>query len=361
MRLDFTELRQNVDWGKLLTTLGVVVMKQKGDDWWASSPFAEDRTPSFHVRVDQGKWYCQATKQGGGSAELVLALLGGEIRDAFQWMVDNGVSHQSVVGGSTVQRPSSMGRVPGRTATKVEKPNQAIEFDLRSSYSDKLHNAFVKRGIFQETCDYLGCGFLPEWSKSPLAGRLVFQVRGVAKSAIGGGYKSVILSHIGRATSKAQAETGGKWHFYTGFRKSLELYGFDLALLEPRAFEVMKAEKTIILVEGTFDVAKLVQSGIYNTVASFGAGLSGEQVRKLKWLCEQCGGGSVLVWYDHDAAGEVGQASSVETLKAAGVNAIAFDWDRLPTSVSHKANDVCEFGVDDIQNMDAAGLFHVKQ
>ena len=186
-------------------------------------------------------------------------------------------------------------------------------------------------------------------------------MRGIAKEKRNGldHYKSVILSHIGRATTEKQLEDGGKWRFYSDFRKSLELLGFDKLVLNARAGDCIRQSRTVILVEGAFDVAKLIEAGFYNVVASFGAGLSVEQSSKLKWLSEFYEGVGILVWYDRDEAGKLGQASAIEKLRADGLPAKGFDWNGLPTSVNSKALDVCELGTDDLQVLETNGLLQV--
>ena len=234
------EIRASADWQKAFAALGLIrdERQSKPDDWWAKSPFNPDeKTASFHMNADPlggGRWYCHSTGQGGGLLDLIQALHGGNIFEAGRWLVEHGCCPLPRVyldGGAVVpetvpvaeEKPSSEEKK--KDADTAEAPRNA---PIRQSLLPLLtelgtHPGFVERGISEATCQYLGCGFLPEDHKSSLRGRIVFQVRGVDDiEAVSPA--PVILSHLGRATTKEQIDDVGKWSHYKGFHKSLELY-----------------------------------------------------------------------------------------------------------------------------------------
>jgi DNA primase len=313
--------------------------KGNADDWWAISPLAPDeKTPSFHMNSSAqgvGRWYCHSTGQGGGVLELVQKLQGGNIYEAGRWLLDHQCSHRcgsptpGISGGF-----SSVSAIVERQIARSEKersPGPPENKPIRQSLLPLLtqqgsHPDFKRRGISAATCDYLGCGYLPNTSKSSLKERLVFQVRGLAPD--GDGHKPVILTHIGRAVTPAQAEADGKWMFYKGFHKTRELYNIDQALLDPEAAEQIRSTGRLLMVEGPFDVAQCVEAGIKNVVASFGSKLNPHQLPLLDILRDQLGLAEVMVWYDRDPAGIAGQSDAYEQLKEAGFKARAFAWDQ---------------------------------
>ena len=128
----------------------------------------------------------------------------------------------------------------------------------------------------------------------------------------------MVLTHIGRATTKNQEEEGGKWRHYAGFHKSLELYNFDKLFTDSLAIKQAKKTGHVIIVEGCFDVAKLVEAGIFNVVASFGAGLGVDQIPRVQMITKHLGVDRFLVWYDRDQnlAGAKGQSEALKLLKA---------------------------------------------
>jgi DNA primase len=156
---------------------------------------------------------------------------------------------------------------------------------------------------------------------------LVFQVRSVNDiEAVEP--KSVILSHMGQATTPAQVEEVGKWTYYKGFKKSLELYNIDQVRLDPEAQAQVEETGRLILVEGCFDVAKCVEAGVKNVMASFGASLNPAQIIKLHLLKEIVGAKEILVWFDRDKPGTTAQAQAITALEADGLTVKGFDWDQ---------------------------------
>lgn len=85
-----------------------------------------------------------------------------------------------------------------------------------------------------------------------------------------------------------------------GFPKHQVLYNLDR--VESRG------ERSVILVESPFSVIKAEALGIPNSVASFGASPSAEQLRQLRKFDR------VYVWYDDDGAGQKGSALALEGL-----------------------------------------------
>lgn len=345
------EIRNRTDWRALFVVLGIEKdeRRSKDHDWWGCSPLAEERTPSFHMN-DRG-WHCFSTNEGGGPIELVQAVLRrrGEVLscyDAGRWLVEHGVCS-----GTTLPHPPAV-------APRSEK-GKAENLPIRQDLMPRLtlqgeHPEFIRRGIGRETCAYLGCGYL-ETAKSPLAGRLVFQVRGVQETE-GSDLEPVILTHMGRATTAEQEAADGKWWLYGGFTKTLELYNLDKLLLDPGAAKQTQDRGFVVITEGAFDVAKLIEAGIRNTVATFGAHLAETQLARLDLIGRHLGVRKVLLAYDRDRAGRDGDGRARELLQQAGFEVAGFDWNmtfpsprrgevRIPPDIT----DVGKFSVEQLQ------------
>ena len=349
-----TAIRAGCDWRKLLDDLGVRadVKRCTESEFWGYSPFnTDEKTASFHMKAP-GIWYdwsSHATapgrsKPGGGVIELVQAVHAtrGQImklNEAASWIVEQGYSH---VG----EKPA-----PAESGEK-KKENPPIEIDLAPRLIE--HTAFVERGISAETCAYLRCGFL-DTARGMLAKRLVFQVCAVADD----GNARTILTHMGRATTPEQ-EARGKWRFYRGFNPSLELYNVDNLLLDNEAAHQTIKTKRIVLVEGAFDVAKCVEAGIKNVVASFGARLSVEQATKIQDALRQLNATDVHVFYDRDAAGQKASADAIALLNELGVTATAFDWQhqygQARKSIPDTIADPCDFSVAQLSWLRGQGM-----
>lgn len=338
-----TAIRETCDWRKLLADLGVRadVKRCTDTEFWGYSPFSpNEKTASFHMKAP-GLWYCWSShvsapgrsKPGGGVIELVQAVHASrgqimKLNEAASWIVDHGHARVEEQARKAI-------------SSEEKKENTPITIDLTPRLSP--HPAFTERGISDEICRYLRCGYLPD-KRGMLAERLVFQVGGASDDG-----KRTILSHVGRATTPEQEEKG-KWRFYRGFNPSLELYNQDSLLLDQGVIRQIRETGHIVLVEGAFDVAKCVEAGIKNVVGSFGARLSAEQAVKLKDILSRAGGSRIVVFYDRDKAGQKACADAMELFGEYGIEATAFDWSQSwnGKTIPEDIQDPCDLGVEQL-------------
>ncbi|MEL6688319.1 MAG: toprim domain-containing protein, partial [Pseudomonadota bacterium] len=214
------------------------------------------------------------------------------------------------------------------------------------------HDYLVQRGLSEETCRALGIGYLPQ-GRSPLRGRMIFQIRDERLNEKTSERETVTLSHMGRAID---GKTKPKYLFYEGFHKSAELYAQDIIWRDPKAKQQIADTGYLVLTEGPFDVAKAYESGLRNVVASFGANLSNRQAELLESICHQRGASSILVAYDRDKSGRDGIEKARAKLESLGVPTHVFDWDiRLSindgrrVSIPRSIGDIADFSVDQLK------------
>lgn len=268
--------------------------------------------------------------------------------EVAQWMVSQAISMVNDAGSASIH----IGQQQGPS----DNTNPSIKVDLRR-YLRPDHPELDRRGISAETCHYLGCGFLPQrsWAKtaSPLNSRLVFQIRGLREN--GHGLQPVILSHVGRALSREQEDTHGKYWSYP-FRKGWELYNQDQILLDQEAWR--QANKFgVILVEGFFDVAKLVEAGCRNVVALMGSTISTEQVERLVWIRTLVRCPRILLFLDRDQAGQSGCRQVQERLQHHDLDVEVFEWDQLrPWPGKTTVQDPADMSVEQIQALRGQGI-----
>jgi len=349
-----TAIRSRCDWRRLLDELGVRadVKRCTTTEFWGYSPFNEkEKTASFHMKAP-GIWYDWSThatapgrsKPGGGVIELVQAIHATrgqvmKLNEAAGWIVDLGLSH--------VDEKPSLSSVDDQP-----KYNAPIDIDLAPHLVE--HPVFTERGISNETCAYLRCGYLNA-KRGALKERLVFQVGGIAED----GKARTILTHMGRATTPEQ-QAKGKWRFYRGFNPSLELYNLDNLLFDNDAVRQTIKTKHIVLVEGAFDVAKCVEAGIKNVVASFGARLSAEQAAKLQETLRQLNATGIHVFYDRDSAGHKASMDAVAHLQGLSIQVTAFDWQhqygQLKKAIPDDIQDPCDFSVAQLRWLRGQGV-----
>jgi hypothetical protein len=356
---DLSQIRRTADWRKLFQALQLErdEKKSKTDDWWAQSPLTAENSASFHIN-DKG-WFCFSSHEGGGIIELVQKVFqarAGQVLNCFeagQWLLDQGIS--SLPSSACSNSP----KLP-ESSEKKKKTERIENPPIRQNLFPSLtfdHTEFERRGITAKTASYLGFGYLPpKKSQSRLAGRIVFQVRGVRDDGKNG-LKSVVLTHMGRATYPAQEAADGKWNHYAGFKKSLELYNLDKVLLDEEVAHMVKEIGHVLVVEGCWDVAKLIETDqISNVVATFGAHLSDDQIPRFELIASRLGVKHFRFLYDRDRAGQEGQAKAIGKLRKAGFEADGFNWEqslpsssRGPITIPEDIQDVCEFKVEQLK------------
>ena len=324
-RDNLAQVWQRASWLRVIEVFNLQAdskRRRRDDEIWLISPFTGEATPSMHVSLTQNIFKDFSSGRGGGIMQFCREMLREQGRQmtmlqVAQWMVAEGIS---TIEGKRTQSPGGSDK-PSTPSTKTNPP---IKIDLRR-YLRADHPELKRRGIGPGTCRYLGCGFLPRRKQgktgSPLNGRLVFQIRGVREN-----FHPVILSHTGRALSREQEDRDGKYWSYP-FRKGLEIYNQDQLLLDEEARHQVR-KFGLILVEGFFDVAKLVEAGCRNVGALMGSSISAEQIERLSWIRNQLQFPHILLFLDQDRAGQKAAGKIQSRIKNHKMAVIVFDWNR---------------------------------
>ena len=365
-REQLPQVWQQASWLRVIEVFDLAVdhkRRRRDDEIWLKSPFTQEYKASMHVSLSENIFKDFSSGKGGGIMQFCREMLrrqGLEMTmfEVAQWMVTEGISTVNHLESQSVfsQRQQAAKAGPGSSK------NPAIEIDLRR-YLRPNHPELDRRGISAATCRYLGCGFLSQrsWAKtaSPLNSRLVFQVRGVREN--GSGLQPVILSHVGRALSLEQEDSDGKYWSYP-FRKGWEIYNQDQILLDEEAWR--QANKFgLILTEGFFDVAKLVEAGCRNVVALMGSAISGEQIERLVWIQTLVRFPQILLFLDRDQAGLSGARQVREQLSHHGLSVTVFDWDQLvplngqgAQAIAESIQDPADMSVEQLRALRRQGI-----
>jgi DNA primase len=107
----------------------------------------------------------------------------------------------------------------------------------------------------------------------------------------------------------------------------LEIYNQDQILLDQEAW-YQTNKFGLILVEGFFDVAKLVEAGCRNVGALMGSSISAEQIERLVWIHSRVWFPHILLFLDRDRAGRDGARRVREKLHLHNLPVTVFDWDQ---------------------------------
>jgi 5S rRNA maturation endonuclease (ribonuclease M5) len=360
-RTQLAEIWQRASWRRVIAVLGLEVdvhRHSRAGEIWLKSPFTAETQASLHV--DEGRHLFKDFSSGVGGGILQFCQRWfqqqGQPRTIYEvarWMLQEGICPPP---GSAppplASRPAPAGCV------ETERLNPVIPVDLRR-YLRPDHPHVYERGLSPATCRNLGCGFLPERTGgggSPLNGRFVFQVRSLRPQ--GEGLVSVVVGHTGRALTEHQQVLHGKYWAYP-FHKGWELYNQDHLLLDPEARR-QTAAQGLLLVEGFFDVAALVEAGCRNVVALMGTALTPTQVERIAWLQQKISFTKIQLFLDRDPTGRQGAASACDKLSTSRLTVSVFDWDQLRAGPTGELQPIAS-AIQDPAEMPMAQLQWLRQ
>jgi DNA primase len=123
-----------------------------------------------------------------------------------------------------------------------------------------------------------------------------------------------------------QENAEGKYWGYP-FHRGLEIYNQDKLLLDPRA-RYQVEHFGLVLVEGFFDVAALVGSGLLNVGALMGSQMTLKQVTRLKFIGCRVRIPKITILLDRDEAGIAGSDKALSLLRNNGFSVDVFDWNQ---------------------------------
>jgi len=360
------QIWKQASWLKVIQVFKLTVddrRRSRDDEIWIKSPFTQEQRASMHVSLSANIYKDFSSGKGGGIMQFCQQMLrqrGREMSmfEVAQWMVQEGIS-------TLIPQTVSGRNEHPKTRAAADRPvlsNRAIEVDLRR-YLRSDHPEWSRRGISPDTCRYLGCGFLPKSPRqngsSPLSSRLVFQIRGVREN--GREVHPTILSHIGRALNREQEVSDGKYWSYP-FRKGLEIYNQDRLVLDDQA-SCQASTFGLVLVEGFFDVAKLVEAGCRNVGALMGTHISAEQIQRLTWIRSRIRFPRIVLFLDRDQAGRDGARKASEQLGSHNFEVTVFDWDQTMSwngqgrePIPDSIQDPADMSVERLQRLRSHGM-----
>jgi DNA primase len=267
-------------------------------------PFHSERTPSFHVHVERGFFYCFGCGAKGDVFDYVMRTQGLEFRDALQLLGER-------VGIEVRGAPAGQ----GRRRDLLEINEAALAWFTGQLPGSPAADYLRRRGLTDETVRDWGLGFAPDaWDgllKHMLtrgvrdddllsAGLITENERGRRYDRFRGRVMFPVRDGMGRVVGFAGRLLDDGVPKYLNspetalFKKGELLYGLD------RARAAIRESGEVVVVEGYMDVLALHQTGFGNAVAALGANLTVEQADQLTRLDAQ----RVLLAFDADDAGQ---------------------------------------------------------
>ncbi len=246
-------------------------------------PFHAEKTPSFHVHVDRGFYYCFGCHAKGDVFDFVMQTQGMDFMGALTWL---GVRAGGEV---TPQAPKDH-----RRRDLFEVNQMAMDY-FRQRLKGPALAYFEGRGLEPSTLESFDLGYAPdEWDgllKYALTkgvrdddlvsvGLVVENERGRRYDRFRNRVMFPIKDGLGRCVGFAGRVLDDSLPKYLNtaetdlFHKAELLYGLD------RARPAIRKQAEVIVVEGYMDVIALHQAGFDTAVAALGAALTTDDFGK---------------------------------------------------------------------------------
>ena len=243
---------------QLLSNYNINIQTESGKEATLYCPFHKNtHSPAFYINLKTGLWQCfnpSCDKRGN-------------FRQLYKHLTGKSYSRERKIDPVDLEQKL-------RNSLNPQKQEDIDIDSIRIDYdSDEIHllDTMLERGFNKETLKYLEIGF------SKIKERVVIPVRDSK-------YKVVGL--IGRAIHDWQDP---RYLYNKGFKRADVLFNIQNA----------KKYEECIVVEGSLDCAKVIQSGYQNCVATLGAKVSDHQVTMLKKWFDK-----IVIFSDRDDAGD---------------------------------------------------------
>ncbi len=295
-------------------------------------PFHDERSPSFHVRPQVGRYHCFGCGEGGDVIDFVQKVDGLGFSEAVEYLAGKvGLQLRYEEGGAP--RP---GEEPGKRRRLIEAHKVAEEFyreQLSTPAAAAGRQFLAERGFDRSAAADFGVGFAPQgWDSlmRHLRGRGFTEAELTLSGLVSQGQRGVYDRFRGRLVWPIREVTGetvgfgarrlfeedqGPKYLNTPetplYKKSQVLYGIDLAKRD------LQREKRVVVVEGYTDVMAMHLSGVGTAVATCGTAFGSDHARIVRRLVGDSGssggvqlasgasvGGEIIFTFDGDAAGQ---------------------------------------------------------
>jgi DNA primase len=317
------EVRRTADIVRLISDH--VALKKVGASWKGLCPFHQEKTPSFNVRSEPPVFHCFGCGEGGDVFKFVMLHERVGFPDAIE----------SVARRFGVPVPEQRWEAgPGRKERDellalVEAAAEHFARNFWSAPGARAREYLLGRGFKKETLERIRAGAAPDsWSDLHDALKRRFPVSALVAAGLvlerqdkSGHYDRFrnravfpILNEAGKVVAFGARSLDGSEPKYLNspetpvYQKSRTLYGLSWAR------DAARREGRLLLMEGYLDVARALEHGVEEAVATCGTSLTSGHARLLRRFGER-----VLVSFDQDDAGQKAARKSFEVLSEEGL------------------------------------------
>ena len=306
-----------------------VILKKNGGHYWGLCPFHKEKTPSFSVNPAMGIYKCFGCGAGGDAITFIMKTQNKEFMDVIKELADKfGLEMpKSLHRANSVPRESREEMVRA-CAKAAEFYNLRLLVD-KEPETLKVMDYLTNRGITKEIIEKYKLGIAPkayamfykkfrhDFSEDVMekAGLIIKTKEGEYIDRFRNRVIIPIQDEFGDVVAfGARAVEEGQMPKYLNssdsliYNKSKLLYGLYTAK------DSIKAEDSVVLMEGYFDVISAQAHGIKNAVASCGTSLTPDHV---KLLSRYTPSRRIYLSFDTDLAGQKATKRNAELIKEA--------------------------------------------
>lgn len=299
----------------------VVRLKKAGRNFVGLCPFHQEKTPSFNVNPERGIFKCFGCGRGGNVFTFLMEYEKVSFMEAARDLSERyGIT---LVQETPKQQESrehldalyevmkfaakffyeTLGKEAGADGREYLVQRGWMDTTIRRfgiGYApdswDSLKNEATRQGFSEELLEEAGLIVIKEGGHSydRFRARLIFPIINPMKKVVAFGARTLIAGEEPKYLNSPETPI---------YRKSKTVFGI------PMAVRAIRAEDSVILVEGYADVLSMHQAGFENVVASSGTSLTSEQVQLLSRYTR-----NLYFLYDADSAGEKAMVRGLEVI-----------------------------------------------
>jgi DNA primase len=317
------EVRRTADIVRLVADH--VGLKKMGNSWKGLCPFHDEKTPSFNVRSEPPLFHCFGCGEGGDVFKFVML----RERASFPEAVETVARRFGIPVPENRYEPGPDRKEKDELFAVMEAAAEHFTRVFWTGPGTRAREYLLGRGFKKETLERIRAGAAPDsWSDLLDALRRRFPIAAILKAGLvlekqnGGGhydrFRNRAIFPIANESGKvvafgARCLDGSEPKYLNSpetpiYQKSRTLYGLSWAK------EASRKENRLVLMEGYLDVARALEGGVGEAVATCGTALTPAHARLIRRFAEK-----VVVNFDQDEAGQKAALKSLDLLSSEGL------------------------------------------
>jgi DNA primase len=317
------EVRRTADIVRLISDS--VSLRKMGTSWKGLCPFHQEKTPSFNVRSEPAAFHCFGCGEGGDVFKFVML----RERASFPEAVEIVARRFGIAVPENRYEAGPDRKEREQILALMEAAAEHFSRILWTAPGTRAREYLLGRGFKRETLERIRTGAAADsWSdlldamkrKFPLS---LLQTAGLVLEKQGGNghydrfrNRAVfpILNESGKVVAFGARSLDGSEPKYLNspetpvYQKSRTLYGLSWAR------DPIRQAGRMVLMEGYLDVARALEGGVAEAVATCGTAMTAGHARLLHRFTEK-----VVVNFDQDEAGQKATRKSLDVLVAEGL------------------------------------------